>query len=114
MKTRDDHLAFIKLNHVAIAATAWEGFQEKGRGVVCVLCDEHDEMKKMVPFSFMPLLDVKKMIQPWKGTKEAKMIYACDPKTELVIVFVRSNGNRHQTSCYRITPPTPPPLAAEM
>jgi hypothetical protein len=114
MKTRDDHIEFLKLNHLSVAATAWNGFQEKGRGVIVVLCDQHDEMMRTVPFDFMPEGDLAKMIKPWKGSKEGKMISDYDPEKEVVIMFARSQWERHDTSCYRFPTPTPPPVAAEM
>ena len=61
MKTREEQIEFIKLNQVAVAACAWTGFRAKGRGLVYVLCDQHDEGTGTVPFGFTPEKDVSKM-----------------------------------------------------
>ena len=39
MKTREQQIDFIRLNGVRIAACAWNGFQEKGRGMIFVPSD---------------------------------------------------------------------------
>ena len=44
MKTRDDQIEFIRLNGRRIAACAWQGYQDKGRGLVCVMVDLHNEV----------------------------------------------------------------------
>ena len=74
MKPRDSQIQFIRLNGVRIAACAWNGHKEKGRGLVCVLSDLENEVLKQVPFDFMPEADASKVIKPWYGTKESRII----------------------------------------
>ena len=114
MKTREEHIEFIKLNMAAVAACAWTGFQAKGRGLVYVLCDQHDEGTGTVPFGFTPEKDVSKMITPWYGTREARMVAGYDPQIEVVVGFSRSEGKSLDFDCYRIKPNPAPPVAAEM
>ena len=44
LKTRDSQIQFIRLNGVRIAACAWNGHRERGRGLVCVLSDLENEI----------------------------------------------------------------------
>ena len=52
LKTRDSQIQFIRLNGVRIAACAWNGHKEKGRGLVCVLSDLENEVLQRVPIGF--------------------------------------------------------------
>ena len=114
MKTREEHIQFIRLNLTALVACAWTGFVAKGRGLVCVLSDQHDESTRMVPFDFMPEKEASKLIKPWYGTKEARMVTGYDPQIEVIIGFVRSHGNKLTFDCYRLKSNPAPPDAAEM
>jgi len=113
MKTRDEHIEFLRLNLPAIAACAWTGFQAKGRGLILVDCNQHDEAMRTVPFDFMPEQNVSKLIDPWYGTKEARMIAEYDPKIEIITGFYRSDEDRQDFDCYRLKPNPAPPIAAE-
>ena len=43
MTPRDEQIEFIRLNGRRLAACAWQGYQDKGRGLVCVMSDlEHE------------------------------------------------------------------------
>ena len=42
------------MNVNALSYCAWQGYQAKGRGVVYVPVDEHNEATQMVPFYFLP------------------------------------------------------------
>jgi len=114
MKTREEHIQFIRLNLTSLAACAWTGFVAKGRGLVCVLCDQHNEDTRMVPFDFMSEKDASKLIKPWYGTKEARMVAEYDPQIEVIIGFVRSEGNKLNFDCYRFKSSPTPPDAADM
>ena len=114
MKTREEHIEFIKLNLGAVAACAWTGFTKNGRGLVCVMSDQHDQGTGTVPFDFMPEQDVSKLITPWYGTKEARMVAGYDPQIEVIIGFVGSAGNKLDFDCYQFKPHPTPPVAAEM
>lgn len=109
MKTRDDQIQFIRLNGPRIAACAWNGFEKKGRGVVCVLSDLENELQRTVPFDFMPATDAEKILKPWEGSREKRMIEDYDPKIEVVICFVRKGKNDGTDfDSYRLkTIPTP-------
>ena len=72
MKTRDDQIEFIRLNGRRVAACAWHGYQDKGRGLVCVMSDLHNELLHQVPFDFLPEIETSKIIDPWYGTKESR------------------------------------------
>jgi hypothetical protein len=56
MKTREQQIEFIRMNGVSVASFAWNGFEKKGRGMVCVLVDLENELQRTVPFDFMPAL----------------------------------------------------------
>jgi hypothetical protein len=70
MNTRDEQIEFIRLNGRRIAACAWNGYQDNGRGLVGVMVDLHNELLHQVPFDFLPKIDTSKVIDPWYGTKE--------------------------------------------
>jgi len=114
VKTRDSQIQFIRLNGVRIATCAWNGHKEKGRGLVCVLSDLENEVLKQVPFDFMPEADASKVIKPWYGTKESRMVAGYDPEKEVVVCFVRqADRDRAGFDCYNIVTNPAPPLAAE-
>jgi len=110
MQTRDSQLKFIRINGVRIAACAWSGYKSKGRGLVCVLSDLHNEVLQQVPFDFMPEVDASKLVDQWYGSKEARMTAGYDPRKEVVVCFVRqATGDRTYFDCYKVqTKPTPP------
>ncbi len=117
MKTRTEQLDFIKLNLNALAYCAWQGYQAKGRGVVCVLVDEHNEATRMVPFDFLPEGDAAKMVRDWRRNRESKLVAEYDPTTEVVVMFGRtaSKGaeDRFDVDCYRFKSHPAPPMAEE-
>jgi hypothetical protein len=114
LKTRGSQIQFIRLNGVRIAACAWNGYREKGRGLVCVLSDLENEVLQQVPFDFMPERDASKVMKPWYGTKESRMVAGYDPEKEVVICFVRTaDGDRTDFDCYKILTNPAPPQAAE-
>ena len=114
MKTRDEQIEFIRLNGVRIAACAWNGYQAKGRGMVCVLSDLHNEVLRVVPFDFLPEIDAPKLFKPWAGSREARMVAGYDPTTNVVICFVRKDGEeKTDIDAYNIQTRPAPPLAAE-
>ncbi len=102
------------MNRVRVAACAWNGFQAKGRGLVCVLCELENEVLRTVPFDFLPATDAYKLFKPWAGSKESKMVAAYDPEMEVVICFVRKGkGERTDIDSYKIKTNPAPPEAAE-
>lgn len=114
MKTRDDHIEFLRLNGVRVAACAWNGFQAKGRGLVCVLCELENELLRTVPFDFLPATEAAKLFKPWAGSKESRMLAAYDPAMEVVICFVRKGeDDRTDIDSYKIKTRPAPPAAAE-
>ena len=114
MKTRDDHIEFLRLNGVSVASCAWNGFQQKGRGMVCVLADLENEVQRTVPFDFMPATDAAKLLKPWGGSRESKMVEVYDPEMEVVICFLRKGeGNRTDIDSYKIQTRPAPPAAAK-
>ena len=115
MKTRDDHIDFLRMNGVRVAACAWNGFQAKGRGLVCVLCELENELLRTVPFDFLPEADADKFFKPWVGSKESRMLAAYDPATEVVVCFMRKGkGDSTDIDSYKIKTRPAPPAAAEL
>lgn len=114
MKTRGEHIEFIRLNLVAISSCAWHGYETAGRGLVCVLCDERNEMMGTVPFDYMKASDAQSFFSPWRGSKEERMVCGYDPSLEVVVAFVASAGPGVNFDSYRFRTIPAPPLAAEM
>ena len=111
---RCEQIEFIRLNGVRIAACAWNGYQAKGRGMVCVLSDLHNEVLRVVPFDFLPEIDAAKLFKPWAGCREARMVAGYDPTTNVVICFVRKDGEeKTDIDADNIQTRPAPPLAAE-
>ena len=81
MKTRDEQIEFIRLNGQRIAACAWQGYQDKGRGLVCLMSDHHHELLHQVPFQFLPEIETSKVIDPWYGTKKFSRVNFTVPST---------------------------------
>ena len=52
MKPRDEQIEFVRLNGRRVAACAWQGYQDKGRGLVCMMSDLHQELLHQVPLRF--------------------------------------------------------------
>ena len=98
-----------------VASCAWNGFEKKGRGLVCVLSDLENELQRTVPFDFMPATDAANLFKPWAGSREKGMVEIYDPKSEVVICFVRKGeGDITDIDCYKIrTTPTPPDAAEQ-
>ena len=114
MKTRDEQIEFVRMNGVRVAACGWSGYQTKGRGMVCVLSDLHNEVLRQVPFDFMPEADAAGLFKPWIGSREQRMVAGYDPETEIVICFVRKGGDEQsEIDAYRIKTRPAPPAAAE-
>jgi len=116
MKTRTEQLDFIRLNLNALAYCAWQGYQAKGRGAVCVLVDEHNEATRMVPFDFLPDGEAAKMIPDWRKNRESKLVAEYDPEKEVVVMFghtVNRQTDRFDVDCYRFRPNPAPPMAEE-
>ena len=113
MRTRTEQLDFIRLNLNALAYCAWQGFQAKGRGLVCVLCDDHNEATRTVPFDFLPASEAEKLIPDWTEAKEARLVAEYDPTLEVVVLFVQSGKDRSDVDAYRFQPRPAPPEAEE-
>ena len=113
MKTREEQIDFIRLNGVRIASCAWNGFTAKGRGMVCVLSDFNNELLGQIPSDFMPAVDAAKIISEWEGSREKQMVKIYEPEKEVVICFVRSEGQKTDVDSYKVITRPPPPAAAE-
>ena len=113
MKTRTEQLEFIRMNVNALSYCAWEGFLDKGRGVVCVHVDEHNKSTQRVLVYFLSEGEVVLMAKGWRKNHETRMVPDYDPKTEAVVLFVRSKGKRINVDCYRFQPRPAPPMAVE-
>ena len=113
MKTRTEQLEFIRMNVNALSYCAWQGFLNKGRGVICVPLDEHNEATQMVPFGFLSEGEVALMVKGWRNNRESRMVPDYDPNTEAIVLFVRSKGKRIDVDCYRFLPRPAPPMAQE-
>ena len=98
---RYEQIEFIRLNGVRIAACAWNGYQAKGRGMVCVLSDLHNEVLRVVPFDFLPEIDAPKLFKPWAGSREAgggdgRGLRADEQCGHLLRAEGRGGENRHR------------------
>lgn len=113
MKTRTEQIEFIRLNFNAISYCAWQGFLDKGRGLVHVPVDEHNEVTQMVPFYFLPEGEADRIFKKWRQNRESRMVAEYDPKTEAVVLFVGSKGKRIDFDCYRFKSWPVPPMAEE-
>jgi hypothetical protein len=114
MKTHDEQIEFIRLNGRRIAACAWRGYQDKGRGLVCVTSDLHGALMPQISFDFLPEIETSKVIDPWYGTKESRMVSSYDPRTEVVIAFFhRAADERTDIDSYKIKTRPAPPMANE-
>jgi len=115
METRYQQIDFIRLNEGRIAGCAWNGFQQKGRGMVLVPSDRENESLRMCPFDFMPETDAATLLKPWAGAREAGMVNDYNPNIEVVICFVpKADGNRTEVDNYRLkTRPTRPAAAVK-
>ena len=114
MKTRDDQIEFLRMNGVRVSASAWNGFQDKGRGAVCVLSELENEVLRTVPFEFMPKKDAPKLLKPWVGSREWKMVESYDPEVEIVVFFLwKGQDGGTMIDSYKIRSNPGPPAAAE-
>ena len=113
MKTRTEQIEFIRMNVNALSYCAWQGFLDKGRGLIYVPVDECNEVTQMVPFYFLPEGKAVRIVKEWRKNRESRMVAEYDPKTELVVRFVRSKGNRIDVDCYRFQTRPAPPMAME-
>ena len=62
----------------------------------------------------MPEVDASKVMKPWYGTKESRMVAGYDPEKAVVVCFVRhAGGDRTDFDCYKMITNPAPPEAAE-
>jgi hypothetical protein len=116
MRTRAEQLDFIRLNLNALAFCAWQGYQANGRGVVCVLVDEHNENTQLVPFDFLPDGEAAEMVKDWRQNRESQLVAEYDPTTEVVVMFGHTKEGREDyfnVDCYRFRSRPAPPMAEE-
>ena len=105
MNTRAEHFAFVRLNGPQISARAWERYQEAGPGMICVMCEEHNEALRMVPYEFLPAAQAAKLVESWGGEY--------DPDLEVIVCFLsQEHGERTKVDTYRIRPMPSPRDAA--
>ena len=102
---RERHLAFIEANIKQLARAALAGYRQHGRGML--LMDDADFVDK--PRSVLtryrrayvaagtPEFDA--CGRRWPGEKEARWVADCDPRTTVLIGFVRTDGG---VSSYRV------------
>jgi len=114
MKPTDNENEFIKSNEVAIAACAWSGYKTDGRGMVYVSGDVENEFLNLVPFNFVPEIDATKVLNPWYGSKTARLVAGYNPKKEVVVCFVRrGEGDATTVHGYKIKTQLAPPDATQ-
>ena len=112
MNTRAEHIAFVRLNGPQISARAWQRYQEAGRGMICVMCEEHNEALRMVPYEFLPAAQAAKLVESWEGSREQRLVAEYDPDLEVIVCFLsQEHGERTKVDTYRIKP-TPSPRDA--
>lgn len=111
---RAEQIEFIRLNVQQIAAHAWQGYENKGRGMICVLVEERNELLRTVPYDFLPASEAHNLLRPWRGSKERRMVADYDPAAEMIICFVRKgHGERIDIDSYRICPAMSPRQAGD-
>ena len=99
INTKEAQIQFIQLNAARLASCA----RGKGRGIVCVV--HHEELLNQAPFGFLPEADASKLINPWYGSEESKLVSGYDSKNEVVICFIHqgADGNKIGLDCYKIS-----------
>jgi len=103
LRVRDDQLGFIKMNHQALSECSTEGFERYGRGVVLVDVEQHDQDMAIVPYDFLPTIDLAKIMTDLEASKEGELLRDYDPEVELVIVFAWWEGKKRiNFDSYRI------------
>jgi hypothetical protein len=112
MNTRAEHIAFVRLNGPQISARAWQRYQEAGRGTICVMCEEHNEAPRMVPYEFLPAVQADSWSSRGMGHRSSALVAEYDPDLEVIICFLsQEHGERTKVDTYRIKP-TPSPRDA--
>ena len=103
-KVRERHISFIQANWEQLAAEAYKGYKDNGRGMLVV--DDSDFVKKprgrMTKFKMTYVAEGSaelKGIGGWPGKKEAGWVKDYEPETTLLIGFARTDTG---FSSYRI------------
>ena len=78
------------------------------------MSDLEHELLHQVPFQFLPEIEISKVIDPWYGSKESRMVASYDPRTDVVLAFFRKAADdRTDIDSYKIKTRPAPPMAEE-
>ncbi|MDD2708116.1 MAG: hypothetical protein PHV34_08910 [Verrucomicrobiae bacterium] len=107
------HKDFLKANWELIAAFAWEHYQQRGRGAVCVVEEDfvHSKHPAFAPIRFHYVVENSEELKAmggWPGDKEQNWVRTYDPAVRVVVLVIRDNGG---TSGYLAGGPKSPPEA---
>lgn len=110
---RRRHRDFIQANLLALAAFAWEHFQQEGRGAVLV--DERDFIHAPQPryavlhYGYVAERSERlRALGGWPGDREAGWVATYDPDERFVVFVVREEQG---LSSYFVNSPTKPSQA---
>lgn len=101
-KKRNRHKSFIRSQGPTLAAMAWEGFCEKGRGTVMVTPPEQGEGADVC---YLSLNEIEESAEEAPGPQ----MRSYDPETQMVVTIAED----YQTSCYVVGVPSAPSLQAD-
>jgi len=112
---RKQHMNWIEESSIWLAGRAWNGFEEKRRGVVRVTLVETETVvnRKDLAFEYVAMADVGDSLDV---NNEIRMCSAYDPECEFVVSFryLTADGELATSHSYRIRPPVFPPEAAKI
>lgn len=115
-ESRESHCAFIMLNWDLAAAAAWQGYVKHGRGAIVIDVNWAKDPPPGMPYYFgstqaayVSQRMVKRQLDGWDWPDFERMVRQYDPNTEVVFMFLRTDGG---SSGYRVKTapgrPTPP------
>ena len=115
-ESRESHGAFIMLNWELAAAAAWQGYVKHGRGAIVIDVNRAKDPPPGMPYYFgtsqaayVSQRMIKRQPGDWDWPDFERMVRQYDPNTEVVFMFLRTDGG---SSGYRVGTapgrPTPP------
>jgi hypothetical protein len=100
VKSKKEHLNFIRERMLEITEHAYQGFLAHGRGAVVIDIDDK------VLFYFASASHLAKMIKPFEGTHLHQIVASYDHQTQIVVVVLGDDIGVHP---YRFRTDPPPP-----
>jgi hypothetical protein len=82
--------------------------------MICVVCEQHNEILRTVPYDFLPAAKAAELIESWDDSRERRLVAEYDPDLEVDVSFLsQETGGRTKVDTYRIRPTPSPRDAAE-